>query len=265
MRILLILSVIYAINCWGMEIQLPINPKEVQNVAGVQLLHAIKMGRLSEVREITQQYPHVINSSFAMPIFYNDTVFPVHVAAAYGRYSCLEYLLSCDADPNSLTGKMKNSPLHFARTAGIARLLSQEGGRADRENEKNIMPLCNILFVNKGGVKLRKKCAEERYEIADALWQNDPRCIHVPNARRRTPLHEAVLAKSANSLLAVDFLLQRGADPTVLDWYKKSPFDYAIQDDSNPEMVQLFAYHGLFFFRSCVLLNCLIRPIRLHF
>ncbi len=242
MRILLMLGVIYTVNCSAMEIKSSVTVHNDELV--FQLFDAIKNNQLRTLKEITTKHPAIIHSSLAMPVFCNDSVFPTHVAAAYGRHSCLEHLLSVGAPADSPTQKMKNTPLHFARTPEIVRLLLRYNAPASPENKQAITPMCNILFAQEG-TTLRKKCAEERYDIAHELGRGNLKSLFAPNSQQRTPLHVAVLEKS---LFAVDFLLRRKADPTVLDKHKKSPFDYVIEEKHNPLMFQLFAYYGLFYF-----------------
>ncbi|CAB0043074.1 unnamed protein product [Trichogramma brassicae] len=134
-----------------------------------------------------------------------------HVACSYGFDDIVEKFLDLGQDPNCVTEKTGDSPLHLALSyfnVGLVKLLLRRGANPNLANAQGLTPL-HILCA-------RDDVDNDLLETFFKMCDDEHQTLKV-NAKDKlgnTPL--CTTLKSKNEKVA-EFLLRRGSDPNLAD------------------------------------------------
>jgi ankyrin repeat protein len=182
------------------------------------LFMAIQNGLCLVVKEVLKKRMHLLNEP---TVTIDEKQQPLHVACRTGHYEMVDFLLSSGADPNGTT-QTGNTPLICALTLPIksidvvSRLVECEA-RPNIGNRAGTTPLemaiksknVSVVAALLDPLKAREGGTREVQGLVNSLIMNAD-----PSGTPLRPLHLAV--KICNHPIVL-YLLQEGADPSLLD------------------------------------------------
>jgi hypothetical protein len=216
MRLLFLLNIICAVNCFSMD-----KPLDLA-ILMPQLFKEIKNSNYSLVQKIITEFPQTINSYCA----YGDSkilcgeVTPLHLTVYKENLQLTLLLLVHNADCNALTKgyRFHDTPLHFAANPDIAKALLDNGASVGAKNEFGYSPLYVALF-------------ERGYpcmDVAEILINHGANVNECDGTLGQTLLHVAI-RENREVVEIIKLLLKYGADKTVQNAHRQTPFQYAQQ------------------------------------
>lgn len=218
---------------------------------------AAAQGRLKDLQKIIQQNKRQREARGWFGLR------PLHYAARSGSLECVEYLIKCGADVNARCMEHRSTPLFYAATGGIAKLLIAKGAEVNAVTKQRRIPLdfavqslneevVDVLIANHADVNYQSKTEcfhtmlqwalspettkgynrllAERIIVKLLDAGADPDAVNIFNT---SALHTAC-EYGLTSIVKV--LLSRGADPNKYDSYHKTAFDAA---GDKPEILDL--------------------------
>lgn len=205
---------------------------------------AIRCGDNKQVEQLIIQFPVIINTYHkhddgceeTKDYLFSDKVMPLHIAVKADRYECAQLLLRYKADPNGKIINLSDSnqaPLHLAQSMKMTHLLLEHGARVDEKDAGGQTPLCSALFhVHEAKPKL---------DVGLALVKHGGADVNVKyGCRGQTLLHFAAYRKGY-VIDVVRFLIENGADQTIVDDCGKKPLYHAKKMCSGfQELLDLF-------------------------
>lgn len=218
---------------------------------------AAEQGRLKDLQNIIQQNKRQREARGWFGLR------PLHYAARSGSLDCVEYLIKCGADVNARCIESRSTPLFYAATGSIAKLLIANNAEVNAVTKQRRIPLdfaiqslneevVDVLIANHADVNYQSKTECFHTMIQWALAPESTKGynrllaeriitrlldagadVDAVNTFDTSALHSAC---SFGLINIVKLLLSRGADPNKYDIYQKTAFDAA---EDKPEILDL--------------------------
>ena len=189
-----------------------------------QINKAVKGDNLPEVRQLLKNDPSLVSSR-------DENGFtPLHLAAANGYKSMVEFLLGAKADVNA-KDDAGSTPMHQAAAAegehgDIVELLLAHKADVNAADKQGLTPLHYALLA-------------DNPDMARVLLNHGANPNVKDNKAGHTPL---ILAASKGYKQVAELLLMRGADVNAAD-DRGTPLAWAIRT-GNPGVADLLRQHG---------------------
>lgn len=160
-------------------------------------------------------------------------VYPLHVAAAYGRDTIVEAILNAGGNPNQLdhSDGVKGTPIIWATTALTGFSGDEAGARrsvemlisagADLDARDGLVHRTAMHHLARNGSPADVRAMEFLASVGADINSITP--------DGQTPLHVAAATPHDSSVEAVRWLLDNGADASIRDARGNTPVDLAIR------------------------------------